>query len=79
MGEIPSVFNSQFKETADNFIKAQKIKALRNKIAETDYVFIKLKEYEEVGLPQPYTDERIAQLHAERQAMRDEINELQQS
>lgn len=77
MSNTPSILSSNFKEKMAQVIKSKKIEVLRKQLTETDYIFIKLKEYEEVGLPQPYTDDFIADKHAERQAIRDQINSLE--
>ena len=51
-----------------------KIEALKNQLNETDYMIIKASEYQLLGLEIPYDMES---LHAERQAVRDKINELE--
>lgn len=51
-----------------------KIARLTSMLAESDYKIIKCYEYQMAGLELPYD---IKALHAERQAMRDEINELE--
>jgi len=53
---------------------AEQIAALKTKLAATDYKIIKCSEYQLAGLDAPYD---IATLHAERQAIRDEINALE--
>lgn len=55
-------------------IKQQRISELKAQLTETDYKIIKCSEYQLAGLDLPYD---IAELHATRQAMRDEINELE--
>lgn len=50
------------------------IDELKKKITATDYKVIKCHEYALVGKPLPYD---IEALHAERQALRDRINELE--
>lgn len=52
----------------------QQISDLKTQLAETDYKIIKCYEYQLVGLELPYD---IQTLHAERQAIRDQINELE--
>lgn len=47
---------------------------LKKQLAETDYRAIKCYEYSLVGLPMPYD---VAELHAIRQAIRDQIAELE--
>lgn len=51
-----------------------KIEALKNQLDETDYMIIKASEYKLLGLEIPYDMES---LHAERQTVRDKINELE--
>ena len=51
-----------------------KIEALKNRLDETDYMIIKASEYQLLGLEIPYDMES---LHAERQTVRDKINELE--
>ena len=55
-------------------IKQMRISELKNLLRDTDYKIIKCSEYEMSGLDLPYD---IAALHAQRQAYRDEINELE--
>ena len=55
-------------------IDQERIIELKNELAETDYKIIKCSEYQLAGLELPYD---IAALHAQRQAIRDEINELE--
>lgn len=50
------------------------VEDFKNQLAETDYRIIKSMEYQLAGLEPPYD---IAVLHAERQAIRDKINELE--
>ena len=54
----------------------EKIAELKTQLSDTDYKIIKCSEYQLVGKEAPYD---IATLHAERQAIRDEINELESS
>lgn len=54
---------------------ASKIKALKAQLEATDYKIIKCSEYQLMGLELPYD---IAELHAQRQALRDEINEMEE-
>lgn len=53
-----------------------KISHLKAKLTATDYKVIKCSECQLLGEPMPYD---ITALHAERQAIRDEINQLEQS
>lgn len=58
---------------ADNLV-AEQIAELKAELAATDYKIIKCSEAQLVGEILPYD---VAALHAERQALRDRINELQ--
>lgn len=53
-----------------------KIAGLKKKLSATDYKVIKCSECQLMGAEMPYD---VAALHAERQALRDEINKLEQS
>lgn len=77
MSDTPSILSSKFKDQIGAMVKAKRIAVLRQKLLDTDYIFIKLKEYEEVGAEKPYSEEYIAEKHAERQAIREQINALQ--
>lgn len=55
-------------------IKEKRIAELKGELSDTDYKIIKCIEYQLAGLDLPYD---IAELHAQRQAIRDEINELE--
>lgn len=57
-------------ETMEN-----KIEALKAQLSATDYQIIKCSEYQLMGLDLPYN---VATLHAQRQALRDEINALEE-
>lgn len=52
----------------------QKIAQLKAQLAATDYRIIKCAEHRLLELPTPYD---MAQLHEQRQALRDEINRLE--
>lgn len=56
--------------------KQTKIKELQSELNESDYKIIKCNEYKLAGLELPYD---IEELHKQRQALRDEINKLQES
>ena len=56
-------------------IKQRRIAELKAQLNDTDYKIVKCSEYQLAGLELPYD---IAALHAQRQAIRDEINELEQ-
>ena len=53
-----------------------KINKLKAQLSATDYKVIKCSECQLLGEEMPYD---VAELHAERQAIRDEINRLEQS
>ena len=55
---------------------AEKIEELKSKLTDTDYKIIKCSEYQLAGKELPYD---IVELHSERQALRDEINELEEN
>ena len=55
-------------------IKERKIAELKKELENTDYKIIKCSEYQLAGLELPYD---IVALHAQRQAIRDEINQLE--
>ena len=52
------------------------VKELQSELNESDYKIIKCNEYKLSGLELPYD---IEELHTQRQALRDEINKLQES
>lgn len=54
---------------------AERIRELKTKLSATDYKVIKCSECQLLGQEMPYD---VAALHTERQAIRDEINKLQQ-
>lgn len=60
----------EFKEKS----KEQQILELKSKLSSTDYKVIKCSECQLLGQEMPYN---VAELHAERQAIRDQINELE--
>ena len=54
---------------------AVEISRLKDELASTDYQIIKCSECQLLGKDMPYD---VAELHAQRQAIRDEINALEQ-
>lgn len=52
----------------------QQIAELKTQLSATDYKVIKCSECQLLGIEMPYD---VAELHAERQAIRDQINELE--
>ena len=55
---------------------AEKIAELKAQLSATDYKVIKCSECQLAGKEMPYD---VAELHAERQAIRDQINQLEQA
>lgn len=55
--------------------KSAKIRKLKEQLSATDYKVIKCAECQLLGLEMPYD---VENLHAERQAIRDEINRLEE-
>ena len=55
---------------------AEKITELKAQLSATDYKVIKCSECQLLGMEMPYN---VSELHAERQAIRDQINQLEQS
>ena len=72
--EISDKEKNEIKKQENINEKNSKINELKNQISSTDYKIIKCYEYNLVGLELPYD---IQELHESRQAMRDEINELE--
>lgn len=60
----------------DNSETLMEIKSLKMQLESTDYKIIKCSEYQLLGEELPYN---IAELHSERQALRNRINELEAS
>ncbi len=54
--------------------KSVKIRKLKEQLSATDYKVIKCAECQLLGEEMPYD---VAELHAERQALRDQINQLE--
>lgn len=54
---------------------AQQIAELKAQLSATDYQIIKCSECQLLGMEMPYD---VAELHADRQAIRDQINALEQ-
>ena len=66
----------KWKNKTDIEIEKQKqeIATLKSQLTETDYKIVKCSEYQLLGLEAPYN---LEELHTERQALRDRINELE--
>lgn len=69
MAEAMKVF-----EKGEGYLAEREIAALKERLAGTDYKVIKCMECSLLGEPLPYD---AAELHEERQAVRDEINGLE--
>ena len=65
-------FEEEIAEAQENY--AAQIEELKAELAATDYKIIKCSEAQMAGDEAPYD---IAAVHAERQAIRDKINELE--
>lgn len=63
-------------ENERNYGIYEKIESLKQEIESSDYKIIKCYEYALCNLPLPYD---VIKLHEERQAIRDEINELKKT
>lgn len=70
--EIWLDFARQVEEQANAKTEIEK---LQEELNDTDYKIIKCSEYQLAGIPIPYD---IAELHLQRQKLRDKINELQE-
>ena len=60
-------------EEAVPITPAVDVQQLKAQLGESDYKVIKCAEYQLAGLPLPY---KLSTLHAERQAIRDQINKV---
>lgn len=67
---------TEFNNNQEQQVKQMKIAQLQQQLNDTDYKIIKCQEYSLAGLELPYN---IEELHTQRQAIRDQINELQQN
>lgn len=74
-GTVEDVMLYTPNRTASPVSHSVKIRQLKEKLTATDYKVIKCAECQLLGLEMPYN---VEQLHAERQAIRDEINRLEQ-
>jgi hypothetical protein len=72
--EILTEEEYEVRKTLEPTPPAQEIISLKSELSETDYKIIKCSEYQLAGLPLPYD---IQALHTERQALRDQINSLE--
>lgn len=62
------------RQTEEQANAKTEIEKLQEELNDTDYKIIKCSEYQLAGIPIPYD---IAELHLQRQKLRDKINELQ--
>ena len=72
-------YNGQIDIVPDDGVEkppAEQIAELKKQLSATDYKVIKCAECQLLGEEMPYD---VAELHAERQAIRDEINRLEQA
>ena len=78
--DVEEAYNGQWyvegyaPEKPQEEIKQERIIELKNALSVTDYKIIKCSECSLAGVDLPYD---ISELHAQRQALRDEINELE--
>ena len=70
--ESQIVYNEQV--VYDNGLLLSEIERLKSELQESDYKVIKCAEAMAVGAEMPYN---VTELHNERQALRDKINELE--
>ena len=68
------VFVDYISDIEEGVPKSEEIERLKSKLQESDYKVIKCAEAMAVGAELPYN---ITELHKERQALRDKINELE--
>jgi hypothetical protein len=66
----------EYKPTREEIIaeKQMQIESYKAQIAETDYKVIKCAEAQILGVEMPYN---VAELHEQRQALRDKINKIE--
>ena len=68
-------YNGEYTIEDEQQTSEEQITELKAQLSATDYKIIKCSEYQLAGLDMPYD---IAELHAQRQAIRDQINQLEQ-
>jgi len=74
-----NVVHQKYSVVKNSFHKINaKITKLKTELFSTDYIIIKAYEAKLTLSDSPYTDEYIAQITTERQALRDKINELEE-
>lgn len=68
-------YNGEYEPIEIEQTLEEKIAVLKAQLAATDYKVIKCSECQLLGMEMPYD---VAELHAERQAIRDQINQLEE-
>ena len=68
------VFVDYISDIDEGVPKSEEIERLKSELQESDYKVIKCAEAMAVGAEMPYN---VTELHKERQALRDKINELE--
>lgn len=68
-------YSSYYKTSYITIFKQKELNNLKKRLEESDYKIIKSYEYHLMNMLQPYD---IEILHEERQALRDQINQLQE-
>ena len=68
------VFVDYISDIDEGVPKSEEIERLKSELQESDYKVIKCAEAMTVGAEMPYN---VTELHNERQALRDKINELE--
>lgn len=75
--EIEMAAEQQPSEPSEEAQAQWRIAALTEQLRESDYKVIKVAEATAVGAECPYTEAELTALHKEREAAREEINNLQ--
>lgn len=75
MFDLNNTFLNTNAKTRELIADTRALKAFQNKLSESDYKIIKCYEYSLAGLELPYD---INALHAEREAIREEIRLLEE-
>lgn len=73
-GQTAEEVYQEWENNRNKLMINQEITQKKKQLEETDYKIIKCSEYQLAGLELPYN---IAELHTDRQAIRDRINELE--
>ena len=75
MFDLNNTFLNTNAKTREMIADIKTLQALENKLTESDYKVIKCYEYSLAGLELPYD---VQELHAEREAIRERIRELEE-